>query len=156
MRIAAGFISLLVFTTASPASTLECGDTVHGYQNFVSFNPLSLIVGGVGATYERIFGHYGVVAEGVYGFSTAGSSSSYGELSGHYHFRESNLGWFIGPFLKFGDASAKLADDSGDEYRYIFKYSTIGFTAGTCASLWAKRTCCIRFASDSAIRLREI
>jgi hypothetical protein len=127
---------MMVFVTLPSAG--DTADTLQPHRNFIGFNPLSLVLGGITTNYERVNGHHGFLVEGQYTFPLLGSSSYEGGLAYRYHLSKSDLGGFIGPFVKTGYLESKVHDESRNEYRYTFSYTTLGLTIGKRGDLWAR------------------
>ena len=131
------FIVLAVVFAIGPAHA-EGGDTLSAHRNFVSFNPIALIGGGMGANYERMFGRTGFVLEGEYTFPVLTSTGYNLTMACRFHFRASDLSGFVGPFVKLGMVQSYIVDDYRNEFRYRFRYGSAGIAIGKRGSLWAR------------------
>ncbi len=131
-------VTLLLFSVPAMAIDIDTGDTVRPNPNFISFDPVTLVLGGLNANYERLFGHCGILVEGNYTFPLLGSKSYDGVLACRYHFVESNTGGFVGPYIKTGGLEGSIANGSGTTYRYNFHYTTAGLSLGYRGWLWQR------------------
>jgi hypothetical protein len=131
------FIALLTCCAWADQLSTEA-DTSARKSNYISFSPISLLVGAVNGNFEHLFGRHGAFIEGEYGLPLLAKTRVV-SLAYRYHFSDNVLSGFCGPYVKVGYVSQKVDDTQNRaSYEYALNYTAVGADIGRRGNLWKK------------------